>query len=149
MSELRTGRGCVAHIEKQERRLEDQYWGKYAECFTPEECQRIAGPGAGKGDYHAIRRTRRPSFIPGQWVDVKPKLRVQVAEVQPKRGGYRIVIGRVRDDRREGTPIKAWVRTEDGLEGEKEGVDLHWLNRFAAEAREKRGELIREAIERT
>jgi hypothetical protein len=122
------------------------YWKKYANRLTPDERKRIVGEGAGKGDYHAIRRTYRPQFGVGQWLAVGPKLEVQVAEIQIRRGGYKIIIGRVRDTRREGTPIKAWVRTEDGLEGEKEGVDVHWLKRFASEAELKRDYRLSEAI---
>lgn len=122
---------------------------RYAGRLMPEERRKISGEGPGKGDYRSFHRKSRPSFKVGHWLQVSPSHKIQIAEVQLRKGGgYRCIIGRVVDDRQPGPRIKAKQRNEEGMtETEPEGVDVRWLNRFRDEAEITYRDYVREAIE--
>lgn len=134
--------------EQQLEAAERAWWKRYANRLTPDERERISGEGAGKGEYRSFFRKYRPTFKAGDWLEVSPSHRVQIAEVQARRGRYRCIIGKVRDERSPGPRLKTRQRREDGVtETEPEGVDVRWLNRFRDEAAVKRAQGLREAIE--
>lgn len=125
------------------------FWKRHSAKLTPDEKKRIAGSGPGKGDFHSFRRPYKPDFGNGSWLEVTRNLHIQIADVQPKRGGYRCVIGAVREMRTNGPFRLPGSRNEEGdYEPEKEGVDKAWLDRFAEEAARKREALIRDVIAR-
>ena len=142
----------IAHIDQGELRAEVVYWNRYADRLTAQERKRIRA-----GNYHAIRRPFRPDFTEGSWLTVGPKLEIRIADVQPKRGGYRIRIDKVRDLRTHHVHMPHYredldlITTLDVRHNanppEPEGVDDEWLKRYADDAEVRTVHLIRETIE--
>ena len=142
----------IAHIDQGELHAEVAHWNRYAHCLTPQERQRL-----GSGNYHALRRPHRPSFGTGDWLPVGPKFDIRIADVQPKRGGYRIRIDKVRDLRTHHVHMPHYredldlITTLDVRHNanppEPEGVDDEWLKRYADDAELRTAHLIRETIE--
>lgn len=150
-----TGREVVAYIAAAEARAEVTFWRRHENALTPEEKARIL-----RENYNSFRRPVKPYFTGGDWLHVRPNLRVRIGDVQwtEKWGGtWRIRLDRVEDYRSTGTPIRTYGEDPDSMGNtmqvlhpnppEPAGVGEEWLKRFAEDAEVKRSRRIREAIE--
>lgn len=150
-----TGRDVVAFIAAVEKRQEAAFWTRFENELTPEEKARIL-----RGSFHSFRRPVQPYFTRGDWLHVRPNLRVRIADVEwtEKWGGaWRIRLDRVEDYRSTGSPIRTYGEDPDSMANtmrvirsnppEPHGPPEDVLRRYAEQAEIKRAGVIREAIE--
>lgn len=83
---------AIRAIEQGE--VELTFWLRYLDRPTPEERKRI-----GAGDYRSLVRPLEPTFEPGQWLQVSPKVSIRIVATTFRRLAYRTTIGEVRDNR--------------------------------------------------
>lgn len=91
---------------------EAMWWGQYMERLTPKERKQLR-----RSDYHALWRPAEPDFAEGDVLEVTPRLHIRIADIEPRRGKWRITIDHVWDFRAPASQSVRGKKTFESVEG--------------------------------